>query len=42
MFVKYPRTAHLEGSRLQPGDFDLASVPFAEVACGVPKLGQPL
>lgn len=26
---KYPRTRHLEGSRLQPGDEDLASVPFA-------------
>jgi hypothetical protein len=26
---KYPRTCHLEGSRLQPGDDDLDSVPFA-------------
>jgi hypothetical protein len=26
---KYPRTNHLEGSRLQPGDEDLDSVPFA-------------
>jgi hypothetical protein len=26
---KYPRTQHLEGSRLQPGDEDLAAVPFA-------------
>jgi hypothetical protein len=25
---KYPRTRHLEGSRLQPGDEDLSSVPF--------------
>jgi len=25
---KYPRTHHLEGSRLQPGDEDLDSVPF--------------
>ncbi len=25
---KYPRTQHIEGSRLQPGDEDLASVPF--------------
>lgn len=31
-FVKYPRTRHLEGSRLQPGDEDLAAVPFVEVA----------
>lgn len=29
---KYPRTRHLEGSRLQPGDEDLAAVPFAGVA----------
>lgn len=29
---KYPRTAHIEGSRLQPGDEDLDSVPFAEIA----------
>ena len=25
---KYPRTPHLEGSRLQPGDEDLSQVPF--------------
>ncbi len=30
--LKYPRTHHLEGSRLQPGDEDLDSVPFARVA----------
>jgi hypothetical protein len=29
---KYPRTRHLEGSRLQPGDEDTASVPFAALA----------
>jgi hypothetical protein len=28
---KYPRTPHLAGSRLQPGDEDLSQVPFAEV-----------
>jgi hypothetical protein len=28
---KYPRTHHLEGSRLQPGDEDLDSVPFREL-----------
>jgi hypothetical protein len=28
---KYPRTHHIEGSRLQPGDEDLESVPFAEL-----------
>jgi hypothetical protein len=29
---KYPRTHHLEGSRLQPGDEDRQSVPFAPLA----------
>ena len=28
---RYPRTPHLEGSRLQPGDHDLAQVPLAEL-----------
>ena len=28
---KYPRTAHLAGSRLQVGDADLAQAPFAQV-----------
>ncbi|MFC6880887.1 MULTISPECIES: RNA ligase family protein [Actinomadura] len=32
MLRKYPRTRHIEGSRLQPGDHDLASVPFREIA----------
>ncbi|MER7791146.1 RNA ligase family protein [Streptomyces sp. NPDC097640] len=32
MIRKYPRTPHLQGSRLQPGDEDLAAVPFAEIA----------
>lgn len=32
MLVKYPRTPHLSGSRLQPGDEDLDSVPFARIA----------
>ncbi len=30
--LKYPRTPHLEGSRLQPGDEDLSQVPFAALA----------
>ncbi len=30
--VKYPRTHHVEGSRLQPGDEDLHSVPLAELS----------
>lgn len=30
--LKFPRTPHLEGSRLQPGDEDLASVPYASLA----------
>jgi hypothetical protein len=29
---KYPRTHHLAGSRLQPGDENLEAVPFAAVA----------
>jgi len=29
---KYPRTRHIEGSRLQPGDEDLEAVPFAALA----------
>jgi hypothetical protein len=28
---KYPRTHHLEGSRLQPGDEDLNSIPFSAI-----------
>lgn len=28
---KYPRTPHIEGSRLQPGDEDLDSVPFSAI-----------
>ena len=27
--IKYPRTPHLEGSRLQPGDEDLSQIPFS-------------
>ena len=29
--VKYPRTPHLSGSRLQPGDEDLSQIPFADI-----------
>lgn len=29
---KYPRTRHIEGSRSQPGDEDMESVPFSELA----------
>lgn len=29
---KYPRTQHIAGSRLQPGDEDLETVPFAHIA----------
>ncbi|WP_239080753.1 ATP-binding protein [Paractinoplanes brasiliensis] len=32
MLTKYPRTPHLAGSRLQPGDEDLSQTPFAEPA----------
>ena len=30
--IKYPRTQHIEGSRLMPGDEDLDSVPFSTIA----------
>ena len=33
--IKYPRTPHIEGSRLQPGDEDLSQIPFEEIA-GLP------
>jgi len=29
---KYPRTRHIEGSRLGPGDEDLEAVPFSDIA----------
>jgi len=29
---KYPRTPHIQGSRLQPGDEDLDNVPFSSIA----------
>ena len=28
---KYPRTQHIEGSRLQPGDEDLSQIPFSDI-----------
>src|SRR5512138_1661040 len=31
-FLKYPRTAHIEGSRLQSGDEDLDSVRWSELS----------
>lgn len=31
--LKYPRTPHVEGSRLQPGDRDLSATPFTAL-CG--------
>lgn len=33
--IKYPRTPHIQGSRLQFGDEDLSQIPFASIA-GVP------
>lgn len=33
--IKYPRTPHIEGSRLQPGDEDMSQIPFDEIA-GLP------
>ncbi|WP_067472228.1 RNA ligase family protein [Actinomadura hibisca] len=32
MLRKYPRTRHIEGSRLQPGDHDLSAAPFRELS----------
>ena len=29
--IKYPRTRHIEGSRLQAGDEDLSQVPFSHI-----------
>ena len=29
---KYPRTPHIEGSRIQPGDEDMSQIPFAQMA----------
>ena len=31
MIRKYPRTPHIEGSRLQPGDEDLSQIPFEAI-----------
>lgn len=35
MFIKYPRTPHLEGSRLQPGDTGSDQVPVSSLDDGV-------
>lgn len=32
ILIKYVRTPHLEGSRLQPGDEDLSQIPFSAIA----------
>ena len=32
IIVKYPRTPHIQGSRLQPGDEDLRQRPFSDIA----------
>jgi len=32
VIIKYPRTPHLQGSRLQPGDEDLSQRPFSDLA----------
>ena len=37
--IKYPRTPHLAGSRLQPGDEDLSQVPFSCLAASAIRLG---
>ena len=30
--IKYPRTPHIQGSRMQPGDEDLRQRPFSDIA----------
>ena len=37
---KYPRTPHLEGSRLQPGDEDLSQIPFDAINKGTGRKYQ--
>lgn len=32
LIIKYPRTPHIKGSRLQPGDEDLRQRPFSDIA----------
>lgn len=32
IIIKYPRTPHIQGSRLQPGDEDLRQRRFSEIA----------
>ena len=32
VIIKYPRTPHIQGSRLQPGDEDLHQRPFSDIA----------
>ena len=32
IIIKYPRTPHIQGSRLQPGDEDLRQRPFGDIA----------
>lgn len=29
--IKYPRTQHIKGSKLQDGDYDLSQIPFSEI-----------
>ena len=31
IIIKYPRTPHIQGSRLQPGDEDLRQRPFSDI-----------
>lgn len=31
LIIKYPRTPHLQGSRLQPGDEDMSQRPFSDI-----------
>jgi len=42
MIRKYPRTRHLEGSRLQVGDHDLEAVPLSELRDGAVVIEEKL
>jgi hypothetical protein len=42
MMRKYPRTRHLEGSRLQPGDHDLEAVPLSALKDGLVVVEEKL
>lgn len=40
--IKFPRTPHIEGSRLQPGDEDISQIPFSFIANKVVTVTEKL